>query len=1575
MPFSFSRRTSFPKKMNRQALVVGINLYPQLKDSSNRPKNLRKPAADAEAIAQLLETYGNFQVTRFPAIEIDDSQQIDATPKSTNAQTTALKEAISNLFNPENNIPETALLFFAGRGLQEEIGGVTESFLAASDANLEKGKLGVSQGWLYQLLEKSSARQQIVWLECCYSQALLELSLEKKATFSETDSDRCLIVAGTPWDSKIENNEEHSPFTNSLLEALSPENNLNRCATNYSLVDYLKKQFPTSKERPIFNNSGSEIILTGELENLESGVGIRRICPYKGLAYYECNQIDPKYFYGRKKLTNLLLEKVRTSNFLAVIGSRGSGKSSAVNAGLLHQLKLGQRISGSESWPIVKFRPGEHPLKSLAAALADYGSQIAASGGAVRTKAPELLESVAAMPGGRRPGGRQGKRSRPIAGPPPLPPNLFSGAISTLEGQSPNPKPRTALKRSPLESLPIPPPSNKQPKTGKTNGSTNGYSSKTNGNVQAGGKAEVENYALVKELLIKEGGVGLRKLLQTPKASRAVLVVEQLEEVFSLCDDVRERQQFFECLMGAVEPWLLATSLLSGEEPTVNYRTSVLVIVTMRADFFGKCALQQYGGLAEQIQSQMVTVMPMTREELKEVITEPAKQVGIEVEPELAERIVGDVEKYGSLPQLQYALTELWRRRSADRFTVSEYERIGGIKGCLEKRANEVYQSLTKKERQIAREILLASIQIGLETEDVTKRVWKKDLVTREGSRSGTEGFSVVEVSKVLQKLAAARLVVTSKARVTPESNKTATLVELAHESTIRYWSKLHSWVESRRDAMRRWERLEADAKEWQNNRRAKDYLLVGLKLSALKNAMAGEGEKIFLSPLGREFIATSIQQQRQRQWRNYGMAAVAIAFLLGSLGVAVYNWRQAQWQRLSLESQKLNAQVDALSWSSQKLFAEEEKFDALLEALKAGKLLKEAREKVPSDSSVRAIASLQKAVYGLRARRTLAEHLKPVGSVSFSPDGKAIASASDDGTVKVWTSYGEEILTLSGHVGPVYSAIFSPTGDIIASAGNDGTVKLWDRDGYELLTLIGHSGAVNSLSFSGSGDIIASGGNDGTVKLWDLGGKEILSIPAHKDKIYSVGFSPDGKTIASASEDNTVKLWNLKGREIATLEGHRDRVFGVSFSPDGKTLASASWDNTIKVWNVEGREMGTLRGHDGPAIAVKFSPDGKTIASGSADGIIKLWTRYGREIATLKGHSALVGDLSFSPDGKTIASASADFSIKLWSVSEAQLPTLQGHQSVVRGVSFSPAGQAIATASFDGTIKIWTPDGKELRTLSGHTRGVSSVSFSPNGTVVASAGADGMVKLWNIEDGSALTLRGHRSEVNSVSFSRDGRVVASAGADRTVKLWNLKGQELVSFTGHKYGVRSVSLSPDAQTIASAGYGGEGDNLILWNLNGEVIVGVDDLCLAVNSVSFSPSGDKLVVACSNNTVKLIGIDGKVLATFKGHKEEVYSAIFSPDGKTVASGSADGTIKIWSLEGEELAALVGHGDGVYALSFSPDGKILVSGSWDFTAMLWYFDLDYLLARGCDLVYDYLQKSPNIKEGDRDLCQGL
>jgi len=1566
--------SQLPNKMNRQALVIGINLYPQLKDSSNRPINLKKPAADAEAIAQLLETYGNFQVTRFPVVNIDGSPQIETTPKSRSAQTTALKEAISNLFNPENNVPETALLFFSGHSLQEERGGVKESFLAGGDVNPEKGRWGVSLNWLRQLLEKSPVTQQIVWLDCCHSEALLEFSLDKKATVSDLARDRCLIVAGNKKELKIESQEENSPLTKVLLEGLSPAKYLNRCATNYSLVDYLKKELAASQQLPNFHNSGNEILLVGEVENLGNEPWIKGICPYKGLAAYEANKIDPKYFYGRKKLTNLLLEKVRASNFLAVIGATGSGKSSAVNAGLLHQLKLGRQLSGSEAWPVVKFRPGEHPLKSLAAALADYrDGRKAVTGEEANSQAPEL---VGARSGRQKlQEKRNKKRSRPVSIPPPPALNLFSEAPD-------NGKPRKAKRRSPEESLPIPLPPKARNQNGKhpeTNGanSTNGSSSSRKR--KAAGKPEVENYALVEKLLIEKGAKGLRRLLQAPKTSRVVLVVERLEEVFSLCESEKERQQFFECLMGAVEPWLLPTSLTSTGKPTANYKTSVLVIVTLQADFFAKCALQQYGGLAQQIQSQMVTVLPMGREELKEVITEPAKQAGIEVQPELMELMIEDAEEYGSLPLLQYALTELWRRRRGDKFTVAEYEGIGGIKGCLEKRANDVYHSLTEKERRIAREILLASIH----AEGVTKPVWKKDLVTKERSRRDPQGFSLVEVSKVIQKLAAARLVIISKRPLAPDSNKTATVIELAHSSTIRYWSKLHSWVESRRDAMRRWERLEADAREWQNNRRAKDYLLAGLKLSAVENALAREEGKMALSPLGREFIEKSILEKRWRQWPNYGVVAFALTLTLGFLGVAVYNWKEAESQRLNVETQKLNAQLDAWSWSSQKLFADEEKFDALLEALKAGKLLLQATEAVPNDTRMRVVTSLQKAVYGIRKRRTLAEHRLAVNGVSFSPDGGAIASASDDGTVKVWTSYGKEIESLDRHTGPVYSVSFSPTGEVIASGGNDGTIRLWERNGYEMATLVGHQGAVNSLSFSGNGEIIASGGVDGTIKLWNLEGGELLSIPAHEDKIYGVSLSPDGRTIASAGEDKTVKLWRVGGsfrgekraEIIATLEGHRERVFGVSFSPDGKTLASASWDNTVKVWSVDGGEIGTLRGHEAPAIAVRFSPDGRTIASASADGIIKLWTRYGRPIATLKGHTDWIADLSFSPDGLTLASASADRTIKLWSVEEAKLPVLQGHQSVVRAVSFSPTGKAIATASFDGTIKIWTADAEEIRTLRGHTRGVYDVTFSPNGTVVASASADGLVKLWNVDDGSELTLRGHQGEVNSVSFSSDGKTVASAGADRTVKLWNLKGQELVSFTGHKYGVRSASISPDGRTIASAGYGGEGDNLKLWSINGKEILGVGDLCLAVNSVSFSPSGDKIAAACSNNTVKLIGIDGKVLATFKGHKEEVYSAIFSPDGNTVASAGADGTIKIWSLDGEELATLVGHGDRVYDLSFSPDGKILVSGSWDFTALLWHFDLDFLLAKGCDYVYDYLQKSPNIKEGDRDLCQGI
>jgi len=286
-------------------------------------------------------------------------------------------------------------------------------------------------------------------------------------------------------------------------------------------------------------------------------------------------------------------------------------------------------------------------------------------------------------------------------------------------------------------------------------------------------------------------------------------------------------------------------------------------------------------------------------------------------------------------------------------------------------------------------------------------------------------------------------------------------------------------------------------------------------------------------------------------------------------------------------------------------------------------------------------------------------------------------------------------------HGAPIRSVTFSPDGKFLASGSNEGTVKIWDVwdvGGWREVAILKRWDGVISVTFSPDSKFLASGGSDTTVKVWEVGSwREIATLKGHGGSVWSVAFSPDGKFLASGSVDRMAKVWEVGDwREVATLKGHGGSVWSVAFSPDGKFLASGSMDWTVKVWEVGSwREIATLKGHEGSVESVTFSPDGKFLASGSDDNTVKVWgVGSWREVATLRGHESDVHSVFFSPDGKFLASGSEDKTVKVWEVgSWREVATLKGHEDYVYSVSFSPDGKFLASGGIDGTIRLWATE------------------------------------------------------------------------------------------------------------------------------------------------------------------------------------------------------------------------------------------------------------------------------------------
>jgi len=555
-------------------------------------------------------------------------------------------------------------------------------------------------------------------------------------------------------------------------------------------------------------------------------------------------------------------------------------------------------------------------------------------------------------------------------------------------------------------------------------------------------------------------------------------------------------------------------------------------------------------------------------------------------------------------------------------------------------------------------------------------------------------------------------------------------------------------------------------------------------------------------------------------------------------------------------------------------------------------------------------------------------------------------------------------------------SAAFSPDGKTIVSAGDDGSLLLWDVEtGRQLREMeFRHDARAWPVTFSPDGAMIVSGDDSGAIIFWDAASGKLLSGPEknHEDWVNRIVFSPDGRTMVSASDDETLVFWNpaTKKPDPEPLRTGKGGVNAVAFSPDGKRLVTAHGGGALVLWDPSDRRKEGVdleRIESRGAFAVAFNPKRDQMVSGHADGTVAFWSQDGdgkfRAVAKMREHRDWIYSLAFSHDGEKLVSASKDGTIVVWDPGRykpvedrgnSSKAVLRAHKNEVRSVAFSPNGRSFVSASFDNSLILWDVDAPAFgHRVDAHPRALRSLAFRPDGETVVTGGADGTLKLWNAKTRKALAAEktsGKQDEVLSVAFSPDGKLIASGHNSGALKLSD--GTTLTpvlreSPVAHKGGTLTVAFSPDGKTLVS---GGMDNKLRSWNpatlqpRPGDPASGHDR---PVRSIAFSPDGKSVASAGDDVIVRYWTATGlkRMGETARKHDRNVNAVAYHPTGRILASASDDGTVVLWDVSARhELGGpLRGHkqtsSHGVTSLSFSQVGGMLASGAGDETLILW------------------------------------
>ncbi|GLZ28987.1 hypothetical protein Lesp02_11770 [Lentzea sp. NBRC 105346] len=993
-----------------------------------------------------------------------------------------------------------------------------------------------------------------------------------------------------------------------------------------------------------------------------------------------------------------------------------------------------------------------------------------------------------------------------------------------------------------------------------------------------------------------------------------LVVVDQFEEVFTLCRDPQERAAFIRELV----------------------RGDTHVVIGVRSDFHGHCG--QYPELVDALNDAQILVGAMSPEELYEAITQPAVRAGYTVESALVSALAAE---HQALPLVSHVLLETWKRRRGTRLTLEAYEETGGVRYAIAQSAEDVYTSLEPAEQDVARRILQRLTALGDGTEDTKRRV----------ARSSLDDDP--QTTTVLERLAAARL-------VTLDANA----VDLTHEALIRSWPRLRGWLDDNRDALRIHHQLTEATAAWESLDRDPGGLYRGARLALAREWVTPEA----LTVREREFLTASVDaesaeleaaRRRTRRLRQLvGLLTVLLVLAVTAIGSAIRAQNQVTEQRNIAIARKADTDAESLANANPALSRQL--------SLAAYKLAPNAETRDHLLSSQAAPRAAQ--IRGMTGEMRL----------SLSPDGHLVAAGSAAGRElwlsDVSDLHHPRVLAKLALPDEQKLTAFANDGRTVISVGLT-AVRLWDittpSSPRELPALDSTPIEPHAVAVSPDGKIAAVTYGDNSLKLWDVTGtpRQLAHLPGLAGRPTNVAFSRDGNRIIAATGTiaQLIDVTDLgKPRLAGKLVGHRDVTWSGAFSPDGTVVATSSWDHDIRLWNVsdvdDPKEIGVLTGHTGLTWGTAFSPDGRTLATVGA-GDTRLWDvtdiKRPKPITVLAGG---VFTVLFTPDGQGLVIAEGS-EVRLQDLRD--LP-LAGHGDLVSSVALRPDGKVLASGSWDKTVRLWevTPRRERipLATITDPGNFVRSVAFSPDGNTLAAACDDGVTRLWDVREPRAPRLIGTMiteldKETLATEFSPDGKLLAVAGATG-VRLWDVASRrELTSLPGYPRQAWLALFSKDGRTLVTGGGGGPRTTR-LWDVSDPARPRELDAPFDPNdgpaSGAWGPDG-LLTLSGALHGLRLVdAAGGRVLSSFGDEFEHVYSVAYSPDGRTlVATGDA---IRVWDISDRSRPRLTGTIHGQQATSpsvvFAPDGHTVITAGNERQVRVWETSVDAVAAEVCD-----------------------